>query len=244
MAVYQGFCESLFRLVCEPDIAKWEASPEDIREAAVELAFMALQSLTAYAYPACPIVLRPCGWDICPPSSSQTFLDFCGCAGSRCQGGHSFLPWGDARVSKVVSVKIDGVTLDPALYFKRRDGLVRTDREPWPIFQDMTQPDSEPGTFSITYVHGTPMSSPIAGEVAYGALVVEYLKFCSGEACRISPKATSVRKGNAEFNTSDGMFPNGYTNIPAVDTFIRWLNPHKIAVEFGVSGGISHARDI
>ena len=53
----------------------------------------------------------------------------------------------------------------------------------WPNCQTLDLPDTEPGTFSITYVHGADV--PVAGQEAAIQLACEIYKACNGQACKL-----------------------------------------------------------
>lgn len=241
MATYTTHCGAQMRLLCDDDIAAWDLASEELREMAGELAFEALHALTAGIYPNCPVTVRPCNWRICHVADFfdlRAALNPCICGENLCDGGHSYLELYE-RIAEVTQVWIDGVLLPPENYKRWRTGVVRLDSLGWPETQDITLPLTELGSFGVTYIPG--MKSNI-GELALGLLAVEYLKFCNGDSCRISSRVTEVNRGGARHDLSGGPFPTGFTNILAVDTFIRRVNPHGIKMEFSVAGR-SHGRD-
>ncbi len=98
-------------------------------------------------------------------------------------------------VQEILEVKIGGDIVDPATYrLDRHRNLVRVrdTADPgtmllWPACQTMDLPDTEPGTFSVTYSYG--QDPPAAGVSAATQLACELYKACSGQACAL-PKGT------------------------------------------------------
>jgi hypothetical protein len=93
----------------------------------------------------CTVTVRPCSDGVC----GCTWRCHC------CDIDGVKLPGVDITID---SVKIDGVTEDPALYhLVDRNILVRwgaASGQSWPGIQSLTKPDTEEGTFAITYSHG------------------------------------------------------------------------------------------
>jgi hypothetical protein len=144
-------------------------------------------------------------------------------------------------VREVVEVKIDGDVVDPDTY--RLDNwrwLTRVrptaDDEPlmWPSCQLTDLPDTEHGTFSVTYRYG--QDPPLEGLNAAAALACQLHKSCNGgsDDCEIPANAVRVtRQGvTIDKNAMDWFFGRrgageggGWmTGIIQVDTFLNSFN--------------------
>lgn len=131
-----------------------------------------LYALSGRRYPGtCTATARPCSgrdgnpcWHGAPlvlPGDSPNLYPIwgaCGCDGpgacSCC--GPAGITLGHAPITAITQVKIDGDIVDPADYTIVGDVLARTDGTLWPCCQDLTQPDTETGTFSVAYTWGSP----------------------------------------------------------------------------------------
>lgn len=135
-------------------------------------------------------------------------------------------------VVAVSEVKLDGSVLNPTSY--RVDDwryLVRLDGGRWPECQDMSRPDTEDNTWSVTLTVG--QTVPASGEFAAGALALEIARGCLGEACGLPVGITKsvtrqgvVKQLLAE-NSSDSIMA-----IPAVNRFLQTYNPARSAAAF------------
>src|SRR5690606_41312233 len=112
--------------------------------------------------------------------------------------------------------KVDVVVLPPATC--RGDNgirLVPTDGQAWPICQDMDDPDSEDGTFAVTYLRGHEVDG--TGAFAAGLLAREFAKACMGEGCSLPPGVVGVVANGVSVEIEPAHFPNGITGIPVVE---------------------------
>lgn len=143
-------------------------------------------------------------------------------------------------VREILEVKIDGDVVDPDTYeLHNWRWLVRV-RDPaepetvlrWPSCQAQDLPDTEDGTFSVTYRYG--QDPPIIGQRAAAALACEMQRACSGgdgecaipaNAVRVTRQGVTIDK-NAAINwmfTKDS--GSGWaTGITLVDTFLNSFN--------------------
>jgi hypothetical protein len=155
--------------------------------------------------------------------------DRCGC------GSLSKVRLAGYPVRVINSVKIDGVAL-PATDSKgnlnyRLDGwrdLVRmsdpgppvNDRQ-WPACQNLALDDSKPGTFSITYQHGS--DPPQLGRDAATQLACQLYKSCHGQACDIPVAATRVQRQGITVDRGllvSWLDPKRPTGLLLVDAFL------------------------
>lgn len=126
-----------------------------------------------------------------------------------------FLP-----VREVTSVKVDGAELDPADWrlLPGTNLLVRADGSPWPTAQDPLAEDTEPDTWSVTFVYGFDLP-PGAGRRVAG-FACELARACSGMPCSLPERARLQRKGDVEYVVYDNYREQGLTGYPPLDDWI------------------------
>lgn len=236
-------------------IEKW-------RRRAAEL----LYGLTGQRFgPSCPVTVRPCRKQ-CADSfgllagrffyqgqgyqSTGQFIPYmrdgmmfnasmCGCSGD-CHCGPElcevYLP---GPIYDVVSVDIDGVTVDPTTYnildgrflVRRSDTTAEAAGGPcWPGCQDMSLPPGAAGTFTVVYRTGVPL--PEMGVAALSQLAAHYIKGCDGCGCGVATRnnlSRLSRQGvDLEFADQQQTLADGRTGLPLVDLFIHTVNPSKL----------------
>lgn len=138
---------------------------------------------------------------------------------------------------EVVSVKIDGVLI-PANEYRIDDNrlLVRTRtsisaqptaRWGWPTCQDLTLPDTEPGTFSVDARFG--MDPPASGVAAANAFAAELARAHSSQANRLPARLTSITRQGVSMAIMDPMqfLDKGLTGVYEADVFIKSYNPDQ-----------------
>lgn len=156
-----------------------------------------------------------------------------GCGG--CPGACScttleqvLLPW---PTSAVTEIKIDGTVLTPvadhAVVYDYRF-LVRTDGGTWPLCNDLSKPDTEDGTWSITVTAGTPV--PKMGQLAVGELLQQLVNACTGAPCQLPPNVSQiVRQGvSLTLLDPDTVFAAGRLGLRLCDLFLSTVNPQGI----------------
>src|SRR5262245_6577692 len=227
---------------------EWTNLDDTVKALSVDLASATLRRLTGYRVGGCPITVRPCKQscrDLLFPSyydmlsygqgvsfwphigQAGLWVNSCGCrTDCSCEALCEIaLP---SPVGPVYAVKVDGDDIDPDDY--RVDGStlvwVGDATCPWPTCQDLTQPDTEPGTFAITYLNAYPVD--VMGAYACGVLANEFAKACSGKKCRLPANVTAVTRQGVSFEIAAGSFPGGMTGIREVDTFIGLWNPRGL----------------
>ncbi|MCD6056565.1 MAG: hypothetical protein K0R44_37 [Thermomicrobiales bacterium] len=155
----------------------------DIIDAASDFVFLATGGRVRGR---CESTVRPCADRSCMCGHPS---DACGC----CRLDAIALP-GD--MVDVISVQIDGTTLDPSEYgFIDGAGLVRVGEHSttWPGCQYLSRPDGQEGTFSITYEHGL---LPFVGVMAATEIACELLTALTGKTSRLDPRViTAVMDG-------------------------------------------------
>ena len=163
----------------------------------------------------------------------------CGCA-SQCHCGPElcevYLP---GPVYDIVSVDIGGQVVDPATY-GILDGqyLVRTSTAPadgpggacWPSCQDMSLPPGSPGSFTVVYRTGLPLSE--LGRQALSKLTEHFIQGCAGCGCGINTRqnlARLSRQGvDMEFEPVGDRLKDGRTGIELVDLWLHMVNPSRL----------------
>jgi hypothetical protein len=235
----------------EPDPAclgdAWDALDEDAQQRALMLATSSLQMLTYYRVGACPVTIRPCptqttrcgcGWN----PHIRDGLWYNGCVHqTQCKPTSEIdIP---GPVGYIESMLIDGVEVD--LW----DGDWRLDdghllvwqgegASPIPEGQNLDLPDTEPGTWSITYSRSYPVLAD--AKIAVANLAMEFVEACKPKGkCKLPRGVTSVVRNGVSFTLEAGLFPNGLTGIDVVDQFIlKWApagSPVRRAVVFDPS---------
>lgn len=235
-------------------IPNWDAvDPEDPelpyysdadKARAISLAGQTMRLLTGYRIGGCPITVRPCKagcsdptWRTYPPGGGGVWQPVnmggswlnvaCGCGGSGCSCTtvQEVRLYGQA--SAVTLVKIDGMTLDLTAYRLDPGGrLVRTDGQAWPACQDMNAPDTEPGTFSVTYSPGGVVDG--LGAWAAGILAAEYVEVCATGKCNLPDTVSQIVRNGVTMTLTPGAFPDGKTGLRAVDSYLESVNPNGL----------------
>lgn len=158
--------------------------------------------------------------------------DSCGC------GSESYIKLAGYPVRRILEVLVDGNPLVEGVDYRLdgRRNVIRladttttppTDRF-WPACQNLSLPDTFPGTFSVTYEWGA--MPPELGKQAAAQLAVELWRASPSNQgdCRLPTKVTKiVRQGI----TMERIVPlaelltTGATGLPLVDAFIAMVNP-------------------
>lgn len=140
-------------------------------------------------------------------------------------------------VTSVTLVKIDGVVI-PSDEYEIRDykrlirmrptaSYVPTERWGWPTGQIQDLPDTENGTFSVTYLFGQP--APASGQLAAKKLA-EYLALPQlGDNTRYPRRTQTItRQGvTAQMSNVMDILKSGSLGIYEVDAFLLAVNPTK-----------------
>lgn len=213
------------------------------KEHAAALAGQTMRMLTAYRVGGCPITVRPCrsgctwpAWQVYPVrgyvGSTPWFPVNLGGQWLNIGCGHGD-PCACSRVSEVrlhgpasevTQVKVDGVVLAADAYRLDPGGrLVRVDGEEWPLCQNLDAPDTEEGTWSVTYRQGVPVDGQ--GALAAGILAGQYVRACTGADCDLPKTVTQIVRNGVTMTMAPGSFPGGRTGIRAVDVYLERWNP-------------------
>jgi len=218
----------------EPDPAclgdAWDALTPEAQGRALMLASSSLQMLTYYRVGTCPITIRPCpteprcgcGWS--PHIRDGQWFNDCPCETVCLPLSEVDIP---GPVGYIDSLLIDGVEIDITNGDWRLDDghlLVwqGVGTSPIPSTQDLNKPDTEVGTWSITYSRSYPVLAD--GRLAVAYLALEFAKACQPKAkCSLPRGVTSVVRNGVSFTVEAGLFPGGLTGIDIVDQYIlKW----------------------
>lgn len=133
-------------------------------------------------------------------------------------------------VQAITQVLIDGVALAADQYgvFRHRYAM-RLDDGRWPLRQNLTLPDTEEHTFSITYTYGATV--PSLGAAAAAQLACELYKACAGQDCALPSGVTRIQRqgitiDRLAFTTwSFRKNRSWQTGLALVDAFLSAYNP-------------------
>lgn len=211
------------------------------RQAAVEI----LWAATARRFGVCPVTVRPCPpaperdwfvnhWDLISSTGHRTSIWYGNMACQSCSDTCRCDPIGSVRLwhqrpQSIVQVSIDGEVLDPSAYLLHNDVLVRIDGDSWPKVQDVTAPLGQPGTWSISYLYGTPV--PVAGQLAAGELACEIAKaLCDDDSCALPQRVQTVTRQGVTVGFIDPMtfLSDNKTGLYGVDLWIQSVNPNGL----------------
>lgn len=168
----------------------------------------------------------PGGWQ----SRSWWFPPTCG----RCSGDCSCTTVEEIAlpgpVAEIVQVKLDGEIMATGSYrVDNWDTLVRTDGGTWPLCQDMSLPDTEPNTMSVTVRVGKKV--PTLGELAVGELACVFIAGCRpNQVCAVPDHLIAqTRAGFSQaFTAVSELVKEGLVGGEMGDLFLRTFNPSRL----------------
>lgn len=133
-------------------------------------------------------------------------------------------------VREVSEVLIDGVPLAADEYRLVNDRyLMRTESGHWPWSQNLTLPDTEDHTWSITYTYGA--DPPSLGVSAAAQLACELYKACNNQDCALPAGTTRVTRQGITIDKlaftswAYGKAGAWQTGLSLVDAFLSAYNP-------------------
>ena len=174
-----------------------------------------------------------------------------GCGGICGCGWESKIRLSGYPVTEITDVTIDGVELpeidpdtgkpnwrlDLYTFLTRLDviddqGVVQPRR--WPACQNLSLPDGEKGTWSVSYKYGK--APPLLGLRAAEQLACELYHACTGGECQLPQNTTRVQRQGVTIDrvlltwssgfTSRGIRTGAWTTgLSQVDTFLSTYNP-------------------
>jgi hypothetical protein len=228
------------------DTTWWDGLTPEVRERSTAYASTTLRRLTGYRVGGCPVTVRPCkascvdamvpayysvyGQPWSPGINVQgAWINSCGCTTdcSCTELCEVVLP---GPVGDVSQVKLNGGIMVADQYRVDGNRLVWVGDQsgcPWPACQDLAAADTEPNTFSVTYLNSYPVDG--LGAYAAGVLAGEFAKACIGSnKCRLPASVTSISRAGVTYEIAAGAFPGGVTGIREVDSYIAIWNPEVL----------------
>lgn len=214
----------------------------DAQDAAIRAATEILYEASGGRYPGeCgPVTVRPCNQGCSCWGPWSDGLGFTwdptrarwACGGKACGcSPTSDVVLAGVPIREITEVLIDGVPLDedeyalmePNRLVRLRDVTEPRRRLVWPGCQTMDLPETEEGTFAITYTYGA--DPPQAGRTAAMALACEIWRACptgSGECALPANVSQVVREGLTIESVAfvAEAIKTGRTGIAAIDSFI------------------------
>ena len=237
--------------------AAWEPDPcvvfpdcaAPVSGLALDAATELLWARTGRRFGVCEVTLRPCragctddawwagrsgtgggwGWPMPALVGGRWYNLGCGaCGGDSCSCTVLHQVALPAPVAAILEVKIDGAVLDEAAY--RVDDwrlLVRLDGQTWPACQDLTLPDTEAGTWSVTAAYGEAV--PALGRLAVGALARAYAAgMCGCTGCKqLAVTVAEITRQGVRKKLFSADTPTGQTGVRQADDFIATFNPTR-----------------
>lgn len=174
-----------------------------------------------------------CGWQVLsrghlvPP---VPYLASWECSGRTCGCREMSRVKLAGYVREVTEVKIDGVVIDESVYrVDEHRWLTRIDGSRWPSCARVDLPDTEEGTFSVSYTYGK--TPPLAGIEAAKQLACQIYMRCAGggEDCgipegavRVTRQGITVERAIFARSPQTGAWSTG---LSAVDQFLNTYNP-------------------
>lgn len=161
----------------------------------------------------------------------------CGCGGDLCTGRWYQADLGAYPIQSVTEVKVDGVVVDASKYrLDDRRRLVRLrDADGtnlgWPTTQAFDLPDTEEGTWSVSYTWGR--EPPEMGVRAAAVLACELALSCdpeNGGTCRLPRNVTSASRDGITIQMSPQELADTImgTGMWEVENFLLAYNPKRL----------------
>src|SRR3546814_18081280 len=111
--------------------------------------------------------------------------------------------------------------------------VVRTDGGVWPRCNDLSEDDTEEGTWSVTATFGEAV--PEGAKFAMGQLACEILRAAGGGDCKLPAGLQQLVRQGVTISYPDGgaLFRQGRTGLYLVDLFINAWNPYGLRQKNG-----------
>lgn len=150
----------------------------------------------------------------------------CGCSGGCTLSGPRVvhLP---GPVAEVITVAINGVTVDPTGYKVEGNLLYRVGGK-WPR-QDLGKPLGETNTWAVTYHRGLPVPAGVAAYTGLLAKEIETALHDDGR-CRLPRTVTVANRQGITYRAYDPavIYKTGKTGLPEIDLWLSGVNPHAL----------------
>lgn len=223
---------------------EWTALSPEQQYRAHALASATLTRLTAGRVRECPIKIRPCKpegffrtghglteYQAFSPvlTGEGTWVNVGCCTSPECSCVAVCSVPLPRPATRVDEVRVNGAVLDPSTYFLHDSRVVwfSTEPCPFPAAQDLSKPDTEEGTFSVTYLNAYPVDS--IGACAVASLALEFAKSFTGAGkCRLPSNVRNVNRQGVSMELVVGAFTDGVTGLREVDAYIALWNPDNL----------------
>lgn len=175
--------------------------------------------------------LRTIGTSFTPHLTGGMWVNSCGCRRDSCNCSRLSSVILPGPVGAIEEVKLNGEVIDKERYaVLDASRLVSLDPElVWPSCQDFTKPDTEEGTFSVTYYQGAAPNELTL--YAAGVLAAEFYMACKktgSKKCRLPSGVKTVVRRGTTYEMGNDLFADGVTGIPEVDAVIGLYNPNHL----------------
>lgn len=133
-------------------------------------------------------------------------------------------------VCSIDSIFIDGILVPDSEYkVINHNKLIRSkDAGCWPACNNLSLPDTDEGTWSVTVTYGKPV--PELVKLAANEFACQLIKKCVGRPCDLPQRIQSINRQGMSATFLDPMefMSQGMTGIFLVDLAIKTYNPHKL----------------
>lgn len=199
---------------------------------AVAIATEVLWGMSGRRIGACPLTVRPLARPKCALPWRRT-----GVGSPLLVGGVWIDHVGrdDALVlsppaAELVAAVVDGEAVEAVLYDRRF--LYRVDGQAWPSENDLLLDDSQPGTWSVSYLVGEAPST-LAQEAAAELAGEFYKALCGDEkTCRLPARTQSITRRGITVTMADRELRS--LGLRVCDIFLDTVNPERLAMPSGV----------
>lgn len=162
-------------------------------------------------------------WGWTPVLVGGSWLNIgCGVCGDECGCSRLTSIRLPGPVASIDEVLVDGEILDASAYrVDNRKRLVRQDGGEWPVCNDLSLDDTEPGTWSVKYQQGVEV--PEGGQIAAGVLACEFAKaVCKSNDCRLPQRIQTVTREGVTVGVLDPFdgIADGRTGIWLIDSWV------------------------
>lgn len=227
--------------------SSWAKLSDPQKAYALRVATRVIWSATGRQFGLCQTVVRPCWVPQAPLYQAFPVNDYgegywslqgvsggvqvvqgagtCACSTAcMCAPPQVALP---GPVNSVQNVIIDGASF-AAYRVDLESYLVRTDGSAWPVPQNLAAASGAAGTWSVSYLRGTPVPDTL--QDAAGLYACQVGKAIGGGQCQLPNRVQSVTRQGVEIqyiNDTDYL-DNGRTGYDLVDSILVTYNPHGL----------------
>jgi hypothetical protein len=231
---------------------EWDTYSSELQQAASEYGALLVWSATGRRFGLCERTVRPCGrtmanlnvagywwaegtWRPYILSGEWRNCAGCGAGFGCCTCEPTCQVW---LPGPVYSIPATGISQDGAIVpvdaWRVDNGqwLVRTDGNCWP---DCADYDTDTNAFTVTYFKGLAVPSVLLR--AAGELACEWARSCTGAACRLPQRVTSISRQGVSVTLADvaQLLEHGLTGLPTVDQVIRQFNPNSLTSKMSIA---------